>query len=90
MKFYILVDPDKSNVYKVGITKNPKQRLKSYRTAAPQCYFHQIYDIPDASHEKAIFYELSGAFPMDKEVVRGPLSLVQNIIEGYLLEKELL
>ena len=85
---YILVDPDKEGVYKVGITTNIKQRLKTYRTAAPQSYFTKIYEIPDKKHEKAIFYHLSGAFRMDKETVKGPLSIIINIIEGYLEEIE--
>ena len=88
--FYILVDPDKDGVYKVGITTNPKQRLKSYRTAAPQCFFHALYSIPDRKHEKRIFYELSGAFKMDSETVKGPLSIIQNIIEGYLRDHSIL
>lgn len=89
MFFYILVDPSRDGVYKVGITKNPNQRLRSYRTAAPECYFHRVYSIPDRSHEKKIFYELSGAFKMNREVVYGPLSIIQNIIEGYLDDNEI-
>ena len=88
--FYILVDPDKKNIYKLGITKNPDQRLRSYRTAMPQCFFDKIYRIPDKSHEKKIFYEVSGAFRMDKETVKGPLPIIKNIIEGYLHEQNLL
>ena len=85
-----MVDPDKEGVYKVGITKNLKQRLRAYRTAAPQCHFVKVYSIPDKKHEKEIFYQLSGAFRMDKETVKGPLKIIINIIEGYLEENEIL
>lgn len=87
--FYILVDPDKQNTHKVGITKNPAQRLKNYRTAAPNSYFHSTYPIPDKIHEKNILYHLSGAFRVEREVVHGPLSIIQNIVEGYLTDHEL-
>lgn len=87
---YVLVDPDKNGVYKVGITTNPDQRLRSYRTAAPQAFFSSIYQIPHKKHEKRIFYELSGAFRMDGETVRGPLSIITNIIEGYLRDQSIL
>jgi hypothetical protein len=88
--FYILVDPDKKNAHKVGITRNPDQRLRSYRTAAPGCYFLNTYVIPDKKHEKNILYELNGAFRVEREMVHGPLSIIQNIIEGYLQDKALL
>ena len=86
--FYILNEPDRASGYKVGITTNPTQRLKTYRTASPQSYFESLYRIGDKKHEKAIFYELSGAFRMDREVVYGPLSIIKNIIEGYLDEQD--
>ena len=90
MFLYVLVDPDKNDVYKVGITTNPDQRLRTYKTAAPQAFFHVIYQIPDRKHEKKIFYELSGAFRMDGETVRGPLSIITNIIEGYLRDHSII
>jgi len=82
--FYILNEPDRAAGYKVGITTNPDQRLRTYRTASPQSYFEAVYEVPDRKHEKRIIYELSGAFRMDREVVYGPVSIIQNIIEGYL------
>ena len=87
--FYILNEPDRASGYKVGITTNPDQRLKTYRTSSPQSKFESLYKIPDRKHEKRIFYELSGAFRMDREVVYGPLSIIKNIIEGYLDEQNL-
>jgi hypothetical protein len=88
--FYILVDPDKTGYHKVGITKNPEQRIKSYRTAAPGAYFHKIYEIESKKNETDLLYELSGAFRVRSEVVKGPLNIIQNIVEGYLEEKNLL
>lgn len=87
--FYVLNEPDRATGYKVGITVNPEQRLRAYRTASPQSYFELIYEIPDKKHEKKILYELSGAFRVDHEVVYGPLSIIQNIIEGYLDDHDL-
>jgi hypothetical protein len=87
MFLYVLVDPDKNGVYKVGITTNPDQRLRTYRTAAPQSFFSSIYMIPDRKHEKRIFYELSGAFRMDGETVKGPLPI---ITEGYLRDHSII
>lgn len=88
--FYILVDPHRDGVYKVGITKNKEQRLRSYRTASPEAFFHKIYEIPEKKHEKEILYQLSGSHRVVREVVHGNLRIIQNIIEGYLEENELL
>ena len=88
--FYILSDSDRSNGHKVGITVNPDQRLRTYRTQSPGCTFHAIYPIPDKSIETKLLYELSGAFKTVREVVYGPLSIIQNIVEGYLEEHDLL
>ena len=92
--FYILVDPDRPNVHKVGITKNPQSRIRSYRTSAPSAYFHKIYKIPKTEnikkHEKEILYHLSGAFKTRAEVVSGPLKIIENIIDDYWIDHGLL
>lgn len=83
MFLYILVDPDKSNRCKIGITKNPGQRIKPYRTANPDCYFKIIYTIPDKIHEKRIHELFRTAFTVKSEYVYCSPNIAQNIIEMY-------
>jgi hypothetical protein len=88
--YYILVDPDKENKTKLGITKNPQQRIKAYRTAAPSCYFKKIYKIPHKSHEKRILEEIrSAGFSVHSEYVHAHSDLIQNIVESYLDDKNI-
>lgn len=87
--FYILIDPDKTNKCKVGITINPDQRLKPYRTANPDCYFKKVYTIPDKIHEKRILSLLKDVFTVRSEYVHGSPNIVQNIIEGYFTDNEI-
>lgn len=87
--FYILVDPRRHGSYKVGITRNLKNRIKSYHTLAPESYYHTTYKIPDRSHESKIIYELAGAFRVTNEVVHGNLNIIQNIVEGYLTDHDI-
>lgn len=82
--YYILLDPDKKDRCKVGITKNPKQRLSSYRTANPDCYYDVVYMIPDSNHhEKEILSLLKDVCIVKSEYIHGVVSVVRNIIEGY-------
>lgn len=88
MQYYIMVDPDKPNKCKIGITKDYTNRIRSYRTAAPQCYFHSVYNI-DASvklHEKRILSILSEIVTVDREYVHCDPTIVQNIVEGYFCD----
>lgn len=85
--YYILIDPDKPNRCKLGITRNPKQRLKSYRTANPQCSFLKVYELDDKKHEKKILDLLKDCFRVDREYIHADPRLVKNIIEGYFLDK---
>lgn len=87
--YYILVDPDKPNRCKLGITKNPKQRLKAYRTANPQCSFLKVYTIPDKLYEKKILDILKDCFKVQREYVYASPSIVKNIIEGYFLDQDI-
>lgn len=89
MFLYILVDPDKTNKCKIGITKNLKQRIKPYRTANPDCYFKVSYVIPDKSHEKRIIDLLKDVFQVRSEYIHGSPKIVQNIIEGYFDDHEI-
>ena len=81
---YIMVDPDKANKCKIGITKNPKQRLTTYRTASPQCFFYSTFPIPAKKHEKQIIDIIREAFRVDREYIHCNPSIVKNIVEGYL------
>lgn len=89
MNLYILIDPDKNNRCKVGITKNPNQRVKAYRTANPDCYFSEVYEIPHKLHEKRILDLLKDVFNVRSEYVHGSPRLVKNIIEGYFEDNEI-
>lgn len=83
MYLYIMLDPDKFDKCKVGITKNPPNRLRAYRTAQPQATFPYLVEIDNKLHEKEIFYILKNAFKVDREYVHCNYIIVQNIIEGY-------
>lgn len=89
MKLYILIDPDKSHRCKVGISKNPDQRIRAYRTANPDCYFSKIYEIPHRMHEKRILSVLREAFTVRSEYVHASPKIVQNIIEGYFDDNDI-
>lgn len=90
MFYYILVDPDKPNRCKLGISKNPKQRLKTYKTANPQCFFLNVYSLPDKKHEKKILDLLKDCFTIQSEYVYANPSIVKNIIDGYFMDHNLL
>ena len=87
--YYILVDPDKPNKCKLGITKNPDQRLRAYRTAAPSCYFLKVYPNFDKVHEKKILDLLKDIAKVRSEYVHFNPSLVQNIVESYMTDHDM-
>lgn len=87
--YYILLDPDKPTKTKVGISKNLDNRLKTYRTAAPQATFLATYTIPDKIHEKKILDLLKDRFMVMSEYVHCPPQLVQNIVEGYFTDNDI-
>jgi len=78
-----MVDPDKPKKCKVGITKNPPQRLRAYRTAAPSCYFQHVYKDIEVIHEKRILNLLKDVAKVQSEYIHFYPELVQNIIEAY-------
>lgn len=78
-----MVDPDKPDKCKVGITKDPKQRIRAYKTAAPNCYFSKIYEGVDKCHEKRILNLLKDVATVHREYVHYHPSMVENIIDGY-------
>lgn len=87
--YYILVDPDKKNRCKIGITINPDQRLRAYRTANPDCYFLKVYTIPHKDHEKEILRLLKNVFTVRSEYIHGSPKFIQNIIEGYFDDNDI-
>lgn len=80
---YILLDPDKPNFCKIGISTNPTNRLKTYRTASPNCSFFKTYPINDKIHEKKILNILKDTFIVRSEYVHCNPHIVHNIIESY-------
>ena len=82
-----MVDPDKPTKCKIGITTNPDQRLRTYRTAAPQAVYLKLYKVPEKYHERCVLELLKDRFRVDSEFVHCHPKLVQNIVEGYLDDK---
>jgi|SaaInlStandDraft_4_1057021.scaffolds.fasta_scaffold03903_2 hypothetical protein len=89
LSYYILLDPDKPNKSKVGISTNLTQRLRAYRTAAPQAKFFETYVLPDKMHEKKILELLKERFTVMSEYVHCPPSIVKNIVEGYFDDNDI-
>jgi hypothetical protein len=87
--YYILTDPDKTHVTKIGITTNPDNRLRAYRTAAPNCFFSGLYVLPNKLHEKRILDIMRDRFTVTSEVVRCNPQLVKNIVEGYFVDNDI-
>jgi hypothetical protein len=85
--YYILVDPDKPTKCKVGITKDPSQRIKAYRTAAPSCYFLKVYKNIDKTDEKKLLSLFKDIAKVESEYVHFPPELIKNIVESYFDEK---
>lgn len=88
--YYIMVDPDKPTKCKVGITKNPSQRIKAYKTAAPQCYFQRVYSNIEIVHERKILDLLKDVATVQSEYVHFHPKLVQNIVEGYFDDNDII
>jgi len=87
--YYIMVDPDKPNKCKLGITEDPNTRIKAYKTANPNCYFLMTYSIPDKTHEKRILNLLKDRFTVKREYVHCHPNLVKNIVEGYFTDNNI-
>lgn len=81
--YYILVDDDTPNRCKLGVTKDPEQRLRSYRTGAPQSRYLKVYKDIDRRHEKLILELLKDILRVKNEVVYGNPEMVKNHVEGY-------
>jgi hypothetical protein len=85
-----MVDPDKPTKCKVGITKDPSQRIKAYKTAAPQCYFLEVYQDIETYHEKRILSILKEISKVQSEYVHLNPKIVQNIVESYFVDEGVL
>lgn len=84
-----MVDPDKPQKVKVGITINVQQRIRAYRTANPQCYFFALYKDFDKSHEKKILELFKDMFRVDSEYIHCRPDIAKNIIEGYFVDNDI-
>ena len=84
-----MVDPDKPNKCKVGITKDPSQRIRSYKTANPGCYFAAVYKDIDKYHEKRILDLLKDVAKVQSEYIHYHPRMVQNIVEGYFVDNNI-
>lgn len=81
-----MVDPDKPNKCKLGISDKPYQRIRAYKTAAPKCYFLKVYKNIEKHHEKRILDLIKDIAKVESEYVHYPPQLVQNIVEGYFTD----
>lgn len=88
--YYVLFDPDKDHVCKVGITTNPTNRLKSYKTAAPRAFYYGLYNLPDRRHERQILDLMKERFTVRSEVVYCNPHIVKNIVEGYFMDNDII
>lgn len=87
--YYILEDPDKPTKTKLGITKNPDNRLRAYRTSAPSCKYYALYEIPDKRIEKKILDLMRDRFTVQSEYVHCPPNIVENLVEGYFTDYDI-
>lgn len=79
-----MVDPDKPNKCKVGITSDLYNRLRSYRTACPNCKFVKVYNIPAKYHERRILDLLKDITTVHNEYIHTNHEVVSRVVEGYL------
>jgi len=84
--YYILVDPDKPTKTKIGITSDHNRRIKAYKTAAPSCYFLQVYAVDSKIHEKKLLDLLRDRFVVQSEYIHCHPTIVKNIVEGYFTD----
>jgi hypothetical protein len=89
VKIYVMVDPDKKHGCKVGVTKNEHQRIKAFKTSSPNAKMLKVWDVPSREHERQIHDLLRDVFTSKGEWFYGHPSLVVNIIDGYLIDNDL-
>lgn len=81
---YILDDPDKKNKCKIGVTKNPKQRLRTFRVAAPNCNFYKLYTVPERRHEKNILSIFKDITTVHNELVSCSPEFATRVVDSYI------
>jgi hypothetical protein len=87
--YYIMVDPDKPNKCKLGITGDPPGRMRAYKTAAPNAYYLAVYVIPDRVHERRILEIMWRVARVQSEYVHCDPSIVRNIVESYFMDHDI-
>jgi hypothetical protein len=87
--YYIMVDPDKPDKCKLGITQDPRNRMRAYKTAAPNAYFLQTYVIPDRIHERRILETIRKVARVQSEYVHCAPSFVRNVVESYFMDNNI-
>ena len=87
--YYIMVDPDKPNKCKLGITYDPRSRMRAYKTAAPNAYYLQVYQIPDRVHERRILETVRKVARVQSEYVHCDPGLIRNIVECYFSDNDI-
>jgi hypothetical protein len=60
--------------------------MRAYKTAAPNAYFLQVYQIPDRVHERRILETMRKVARVQSEYVHCAPSIVRNIVESYFLD----
>lgn len=84
-----MLDPDKPHRCKVGVTTNIMNRLRAYRTAAPNCKFLKVYNIPARYHETRILDLLRDITIVQSEYVHASPELVLRVVEGYMKDQNI-
>ena len=87
--YYIMVDPDKPDKCKLGITHDPRSRMRAYKTAAPNAYYLKVYRIPERVHERRILETMRKVARVQSEYVHCAPAIVQNIVECYFADHDI-
>jgi len=90
--YYYYIIKIRESLIKVGITKNPEQRLKAYRTADPSLDFYKVYELPMDKREilkkeKTILSELRRWYTCRSETIESDNPrAIEMIVDGLLNE----
>lgn len=82
--FYVLTNPDVVSKCKIGITTNPESRLRSYRTANPQCSYELLTEIENRKFEKDFLFNIKAQFRVDREYVWCSPKVISSIASSML------
>jgi predicted GIY-YIG superfamily endonuclease len=90
--YYYYIIKVKSNLIKVGITKNLTQRIKAYRTSDPLLSYHKTYDLDISKKEtlfleKQILNELKRWYQCRSETIESDNTrAIEMVVEGIMEE----